>query len=127
LRTPFYDRSEKNAPPDRPLACKAGCDYCCHAFVSLLVPEAFLLAEGLKQRKGPFDPPTLELFKGRALPLRGLDQAARISGASRAALFSRIIFAACTRTVRCPAAAHLFFRRGLRRGLRRRRGADPCV
>jgi Fe-S-cluster containining protein len=77
----LYDRSERNAPPDRPLACKAGCDYCCHAFVSLLAPEAFLLAESLKQRKGPLDPPSIELFKARALPVRGLDQARRIADA----------------------------------------------
>jgi hypothetical protein len=77
----LYDRSEKNAPPPgRALACKAGCDYCCHAFVSLLAPEAFLLAESLKQRKSPVDPPSIELFKARALPLRGLDQGARIAG-----------------------------------------------
>jgi len=75
----LYDRGERNAPPDRPLSCKAGCDYCCHAFVSLLAPEAFLLAEGLKQQRGPLQAPSVEIFKARAIALRGLDQRARMS------------------------------------------------
>jgi hypothetical protein len=36
----IYDVGERNAPSSIPLNCKAGCDFCCHAFVSLLAPEA---------------------------------------------------------------------------------------
>ena len=75
----LYDQAEQHAPPGAPLACKAGCDYCCHAFVSLLAPEAFLLAEKVSQRDGEGADAMVETFKRRAQALRGLDQAARLA------------------------------------------------
>lgn len=73
----LYDQGERNAPAARPLACRAGCDSCCHAFVSVLAPEAFLIAETLKQRSGS---PSADDFKLRARSLRGRNQLARASG-----------------------------------------------
>jgi hypothetical protein len=46
----------------------------------LLAPEAFLLAERLRQRRDASQAPSIELFKSRAMVLRGLDQGARLSG-----------------------------------------------
>jgi Fe-S-cluster containining protein len=76
----LYDQGERSAPSTSPLGCKAGCDYCCHAFVSLLAPEALLLAEALKQEDDTRQTPSVDLFRARAIALRGLDQPARISG-----------------------------------------------
>ena len=75
----LYDAGEKNAPSSPPLSCKAGCDFCCHAFVSVLAPEALLLAERLKAAKTPVEG-SIDAFKARAVALRGLDQRARLSG-----------------------------------------------
>jgi Fe-S-cluster containining protein len=71
----LYDNGEVRAPLPRPLACKAGCDYCCYGFVSVLAPEAFLLAEAIKREDGGALSP--KSFQARATSVRGLDQRAR--------------------------------------------------
>jgi Fe-S-cluster containining protein len=79
----LYDRGERATAPPRPLACGAGCDFCCHAFVSVLAPEAFLLAERIRQPKEHSRPPAEAVFKSRALASRGLDQVERLKGERR--------------------------------------------
>ena len=76
----LYDQGELAAPSARPLGCKPGCDRCCYAFVSLLAPEALLLAERLKQQNEKLDRPSIKEFRANANSLRGLNQGARASG-----------------------------------------------
>ncbi|MGH6864588.1 MAG: YkgJ family cysteine cluster protein, partial [Methyloceanibacter sp.] len=80
----LYDQGELAAPSARPLGCKPGCDHCCYTFVSLLAPEALLLAERLKLQNEKSDRPSAKEFRAKAILLRGLDQRARVLGKRRA-------------------------------------------
>ena len=48
-----FEASLKAQPPRLETACKAGCDYCCHNWVSATAPELFLLARSLRGKSGP--------------------------------------------------------------------------
>ncbi len=46
-------RLESAAPPPKPLACKAGCAWCCHQGVDVTLPEASLIAAWLDKSVPP--------------------------------------------------------------------------
>lgn len=54
----------RRLPPDDrgPLACEAGCDYCCHLRVMATAPEVFALLDYLKSS---LDPEAFERFEAR--------------------------------------------------------------
>lgn len=60
----------------RHLACKKGCGYCCHSFVSVTPPEAFRLARAV--RDGGAAGMTIDTVRQRARPLLGIAPKARI-------------------------------------------------
>jgi Fe-S-cluster containining protein len=47
-------------PPDRPIACKAGCAHCCRLKVLVTAPEAIRIADWLEAR---FDPGALDALR----------------------------------------------------------------
>jgi hypothetical protein len=70
------ERSLRAHPAKREIACKRGCAYCCHLFVGVLPPEAFLIADAIREGKaGTLDATTA---RARTVPLRGLSPAARV-------------------------------------------------
>jgi len=40
--------SQQSAPPERPVACRAGCSLCCHNWISVTAPEVLLIARALR-------------------------------------------------------------------------------
>lgn len=66
--------------PEGSVACKAGCDHCCHQVVGVTPPEAFAIYEYLKQTRSPAE---LAELKAHVATLyeraRGLPSAARFS------------------------------------------------
>jgi hypothetical protein len=58
------------------IACRRGCSYCCHSFVGIMPPEAFLLADAVRRgRCANLDP---ESVVERGRPLEGLSPDERI-------------------------------------------------
>ncbi len=51
-------------PPDRPIACKAGCAHCCHLKVVVTAPEAIQIADWLRAR---LDPGALDALRTRVV------------------------------------------------------------
>ena len=47
------DRLKEQMPPDRPIACRAGCAFCCHIQVSATIPEVLVIAETIKAESDP--------------------------------------------------------------------------
>ena len=47
-----FEASLKATPPRLELACRKGCGYCCHTWVSATAPEIFLLARTLQAMPG---------------------------------------------------------------------------
>lgn len=58
-----FEASLKAQPPRLEMACKSGCDSCCHNWVSATAPELFLLARGLR---GKTEPTLLERLRTTA-------------------------------------------------------------
>lgn len=56
LQHEIYETSIRLHPPRAPIDCTRGCAYCCHNFVSVSAPEAFLISswlDGSRQAIGP--------------------------------------------------------------------------
>jgi Fe-S-cluster containining protein len=66
--------------PEGSVACRAGCDHCCHQIVGVTAPEAFAIFEHLKRTRSPEE---LERLKARVEAqyerARGLPSAERFS------------------------------------------------
>ncbi len=45
----LFAAAERAAPPEPPIACRAGCSHCCHEKVLVVAPEAVRLAEHLRE------------------------------------------------------------------------------
>ncbi|MBT5433933.1 MAG: YkgJ family cysteine cluster protein [Alphaproteobacteria bacterium] len=45
------ERSQQASPPERAVACRAGCSLCCHNWVSVTAPEVLLIARELHGRE----------------------------------------------------------------------------
>ncbi len=73
----LYDLSADRHPPPDPLSCKAGCSYCCHSFVAVTAPEAFLLAERFSEHVRDEGAMSVDEFLKRARPLAGMGPTAR--------------------------------------------------
>lgn len=72
------DRVNKLVPPEKPIACGAGCPFCCHIRLTASPPEILLVAEHLRQTQTPAE---LEVSKRRVANMdyltRGKDEARR--------------------------------------------------
>jgi len=47
----LMQRSLASHPAPEPLACRLGCNHCCHNMVSVTAPEAFLIARAVRTRE----------------------------------------------------------------------------
>jgi Fe-S-cluster containining protein len=54
------------------VACRKGCGFCCHTYVAITVPEAFLLARAVRERNKRGAPPSLENVQAGIARLAGL-------------------------------------------------------
>ncbi len=63
-------------PPKVSIACKAGCNYCCHAYTSVVAPEVFRIANAVRASREP----ALKVasVQSRCAPLKGLAIEARV-------------------------------------------------
>jgi hypothetical protein len=43
--------SLKSFPPRVEIACRRGCNYCCHSFVAVMAPEVFRIADAVRRHK----------------------------------------------------------------------------
>ncbi len=76
LAQALNETSLKARPAKVAIACKKGCNYCCHGFVGALPPEVFRIAEAVRTgQSGGLDAMTV---RARADPLAGLGPDARI-------------------------------------------------
>lgn len=70
------ERSLRAYPSQASIACGRGCSYCCYGFVGVVPPEAFRIANALRDgRAGGLDP---DAVRARARPLLGLGPPARV-------------------------------------------------
>ena len=70
------DRSLRAYPSEARIACSRGCSYCCYGFVGVVPPEAFRIAEAVRNgQAGGLDAAAV---RDRAQPLLGLDPPARV-------------------------------------------------
>jgi Fe-S-cluster containining protein len=72
----LLERSLTTRPPTTAIACRKGCAYCCHSYVGILAPEAFLLADAVRARRDREAQVTA--VRARAVPLRNLGPQDRI-------------------------------------------------
>ena len=69
-------RSLQSHPSIVQIACAKGCSFCCHGFVGALPPEAFRIADAVRQRRaGPVDAETVH---AAAIRLIGLSPEERV-------------------------------------------------
>ncbi|MDP6688686.1 MAG: YkgJ family cysteine cluster protein [Alphaproteobacteria bacterium] len=72
------DRVNKLVPPEKPVACGAGCPFCCHIRLTASPPEILLVADHLRQTQTPAE---LEVSKRRVANMdyltRGKNEARR--------------------------------------------------
>jgi Fe-S-cluster containining protein len=68
----LIELSSKADPGMPQVACRKGCGYCCHTYVAITVPEAFLLARAIRERNKRGEPPTLESVQSGIARLAGL-------------------------------------------------------
>lgn len=64
------------APPKLEIACRRGCNYCCHSYVAALPPEVFLVADFVRSRGDPRLVPDAVI--ARAAALKNVSVAGRI-------------------------------------------------
>lgn len=70
------ERSLRAFPSDAKIACSKGCNYCCHGFVGVVPPEAFRIAEAIRDgRARGIDARTA---RDKAQPIIGIEPAARV-------------------------------------------------
>jgi hypothetical protein len=64
----LFEASERRAPAQARIACRKGCNWCCHLFVTATVPEILLLSGGgpLPAREGVGRPPAEARAQGPA-------------------------------------------------------------
>jgi Fe-S-cluster containining protein len=72
------EASVKSEPGQLALACRKGCAYCCHGWVSATAPELLLLASVITAEKAPPPERTRGAVLVRAARTRGLSIAERI-------------------------------------------------
>jgi Fe-S-cluster containining protein len=77
LSVELFDRSLGNASSDPPLACRRGCNFCCHGLVSASAPELFLLARQIREQAGAELPAVIARIREVDGRTRGLDPIAR--------------------------------------------------
>jgi hypothetical protein len=66
--------------PDGAVACRAGCDHCCHQLVGVSVPEALALFEHVRATHSPAELARLKAHVGKLYERsRGLSSAERLS------------------------------------------------
>lgn len=70
------ERSLRAFPGEVEIACKKGCNYCCHGFVGVLPAEGFRIADMVRASKVPSL--ETEAVRQRAAPLIGLSPEERI-------------------------------------------------
>jgi hypothetical protein len=76
LAQSLSERSLRAFPAAAGIACTKGCSYCCHGFVGIVPPEAFLIAEAVRTgQAGSLDAAAV---RARAEPLRGLEADERV-------------------------------------------------
>jgi len=67
-----FEASLKAQPSRMDIACRKGCGYCCHTWVSATAPEIFLLARTISAQKKPAPAMTREAILTRAGQTAGL-------------------------------------------------------
>jgi Fe-S-cluster containining protein len=73
----LFDRSLARAPEDMPIACRRGCNFCCHGQVSASAPELFLLARHINEQGGGDPSGVLARLREVDAKTRGLDPVER--------------------------------------------------
>src|SRR6185503_16384853 len=73
----LYDLSLKNNPAIPEPACRRGCAFCCHAFVSATAPEIFLVARHLTEQQPNDLPDVIARLRSVQERINGLDKVAR--------------------------------------------------
>lgn len=73
----LFDLSLERQPREPAPACRKGCHFCCHAWVSATPPEIFLVANTLRDRHRTDLATLIERLGAATADTRGLDQTAR--------------------------------------------------
>jgi Fe-S-cluster containining protein len=64
--------SSKADPGMPEVACRKGCGWCCHTYVAITAPEAFLLARAVREHAKRGEAPSLEAVRAGIARLAGL-------------------------------------------------------
>lgn len=72
----LFEASLRAFPPRVEIACRRGCNYCCHSFVAVLAPEVFRIAALLRTCRDPRLSPAA--IAQKAAPLKGISVEGRI-------------------------------------------------
>lgn len=71
-----FERSMAHVPPERRLACSAGCSMCCHNWIAVTAPEVFAIAAEVAGRPGA--PGLIAEIAAAAQKGRGIDRDSRL-------------------------------------------------
>lgn len=103
----LFDQSLRRYTVEEP-ACRKGCHFCCHAWVSATAPEVFLVARALADQHRADMPALLARLDATVAVTSGLDQVARHASRQPCAL---LVDGACSvyaaRPLNCRAFASL--------------------
>lgn len=73
----LYERSIAGIALPLPLACRGGCAFCCHSFVSATAPELFLLADDVRRHNGASLDDVIAKIEDAHVATRGFDKVSR--------------------------------------------------
>jgi Fe-S-cluster containining protein len=68
----LIELSSKSDPGMPQVACRKGCGYCCHTYVAITPPEAFLLVRAVRERAKRSQHPSIEQVEAGIARLAGL-------------------------------------------------------
>lgn len=101
----LYERSVAQIPLPQPLACRSGCAFCCHSFVSASAPELFLLAEEVKRQNPDQLDQVVARIEAAHQATRGLDKESRSRSRACVLLIENMCSAYAGRPIACRAFA----------------------
>lgn len=73
----LYERSVARIANPEPLACRAGCHFCCHSFVAASAPELLFLAREIRDKAGAELGEIIAGLRAAHAATEGLDKEAR--------------------------------------------------